>query len=286
MARGKIRQADRSTFAEAQVNNLVPQPHMPAFNLPSADVERLHDLHVLAPRAFRSLASFERDGLSFAKVVEAGVVARRVVEEVLVPIVGEDEAETLAAHQPLDRAVHGCCHSCLLESKSRRPTTGRRRSAFQPPASRPFDAIRLQRSHGRRVVHDDDIRWRPSEVLGDSQASFATFTEFGVRDDLVSLFVAHGMTACAPSAQEMFLSMGSTLLRVEACLQFQRSAPRTLDAGVPSNGRIPYAAEFFFLPDQRALAARMATARRALAVSGTVTPGSSRAASVPASSGR
>jgi hypothetical protein len=51
---------------------------------------------------------------------------------------------------------------------------------------------------------------------GDSQASFATLTEFGVRDDLVSLFVAHDMTARAPSAREMFLNMGSTFLRVEA----------------------------------------------------------------------
>ena len=124
MARGKIRHADRSSFTEAQVNNAVPQPHMPAFNLPSADVERLHDLHVLAPWAFRSLASFERDGLSFAKVVEAGVVARRVVEEVLVPIVGEDETETLVAHQSLDRAVHRCCHCGILEFKSRAPLWG------------------------------------------------------------------------------------------------------------------------------------------------------------------
>jgi len=95
---------------------------------------------------------------------------------------------------------------------------GRRRLTFQPPASRTFDARRLRRSHGRRVVHDDGIRWRPGEVLGDSQASFATFTEFGVRDDLVSLFVAHGMTARASSAPELFLSMGLTLLRVEACV--------------------------------------------------------------------
>ena len=50
--------------------------------------------------------------------------------------------------------------------------------------------------------------------------------------------------------------------------------------------RISYTAGFFFLPDQRAFAARMATARRALAVSGSATTGSSPAASVPELSGR
>jgi hypothetical protein len=97
----------------------------------------------------------------------------------------------------------------------------------------------------------------------------------------VSLFVAHGMTARASSAPELYLSMGLTLLRVEACVPVSAVWAAYLDSGVLHNGRILYAAEFFFLPDQRALAARMATARRALAVNGTGTTGSSRAASVP-----
>jgi hypothetical protein len=42
-----------------------------------------------------------------------------------------------------------------------------------------------------------------------------------------------------------------------------------------------YAAEVFFLPDQRAFAARMATARRALSVSATASTDSLRAASEP-----
>ena len=45
----------------------------------------LHDFHVLASRPLRALSTFERDGLTFAKVVEARLFARRIVEEVSLP---------------------------------------------------------------------------------------------------------------------------------------------------------------------------------------------------------
>jgi len=76
-------------------------------------------------------------------------------------------------------------------------------------------------NHGEPSSSEHTVRGRFVQLSsGDSQASFATLTEFGVRDDLVSLFVAHDMTARAPSAREMFLNMGSTFLRVEASVSF------------------------------------------------------------------
>jgi hypothetical protein len=77
--------------------------------------DRLDDPDVLAARTLRALSSLERDGLSFTKVVEARSSARRVVKEVLIPVVGQDETEAFVTDEPLDRAVHGCCHTDLLE---------------------------------------------------------------------------------------------------------------------------------------------------------------------------
>jgi hypothetical protein len=52
------------------------------------------------------LSSLERDGLSLSKIVETGVRARGVVEEVLGPVIGEDETEAFATDEAFDRAVH------------------------------------------------------------------------------------------------------------------------------------------------------------------------------------
>jgi hypothetical protein len=73
----------------------------------SAFSAHLRDLDVLASRALRTLSSLKRDGLPFAKIVETSLTARRAVEEVLVPVTRQDEAEPLTTDEPLDRAVHG-----------------------------------------------------------------------------------------------------------------------------------------------------------------------------------
>jgi hypothetical protein len=52
------------------------------------------------------LPSLECDSLSFAKIVEASFTARRVMEEVLVPVSGQDETEPFVTDEPFDRAVH------------------------------------------------------------------------------------------------------------------------------------------------------------------------------------
>ena len=75
----------------------------------------LRQSNVLAAGTLGALTALERDGLSFAEVVEARSSARRVVEEVLIPVVGQDETEAFVTDEPLDRAVHGCCHTELLE---------------------------------------------------------------------------------------------------------------------------------------------------------------------------
>src|SRR4030095_424349 len=63
------------------------------------------DLDVLRPRTLRALSLVERDGLAFAQFVEARGDARRVVEEVLVPVARQNEAEPFLTDEAFDRAV-------------------------------------------------------------------------------------------------------------------------------------------------------------------------------------
>src|SRR4029077_11931200 len=76
----------------------------------------LGDANVLAARPLGTLALFERHGLTFTQVVEPGVGAGRVVEEVLVAVARQDEADPCVADEPLDRAVHRCHCESLLET--------------------------------------------------------------------------------------------------------------------------------------------------------------------------
>jgi hypothetical protein len=68
----------------------------------------LRESDVLAPRSLRALASLEGDGLSFAKIIESGLGAGRIVKEVLVAVTRQDESEAFVAHESLDRAIHWC----------------------------------------------------------------------------------------------------------------------------------------------------------------------------------
>src|SRR4029077_19793401 len=78
--------------------------------------KELGDAHVLSAWSLGTLALFERHGLTFPKVVEPGVGAGRVVEEVLVAVARQDETETLVADEPFDRAVRRCHCESLLET--------------------------------------------------------------------------------------------------------------------------------------------------------------------------
>ena len=64
-----------------------------------------------------TMAALERDALAFTQVIKPGVSARRVVEEILVAVVGENETEALVADETLDRAVH--CRHCRKPLPSR-----------------------------------------------------------------------------------------------------------------------------------------------------------------------
>src|SRR5687767_8962328 len=68
----------------------------------------LRDLHALGPGALRTLSSLECDGLPFAQVIEAYALAGGVVKEILHPVAGQNETETLVADNSLNRAVHRC----------------------------------------------------------------------------------------------------------------------------------------------------------------------------------
>jgi hypothetical protein len=81
----------------------------------SASRLHLRDLDVLASGALGTLSSLERDGLSFTEIVETSFATRGGVEEVLVPIICQDETKPFVTDEPFDRAVHGC-HGDLLES--------------------------------------------------------------------------------------------------------------------------------------------------------------------------
>ena len=66
----------------------------------------LDDADVFAAGTLGALAAIERDRLSFTKLVEVGLRARRIVEKVFVAVIREDEAEALVRDQPLDCSVH------------------------------------------------------------------------------------------------------------------------------------------------------------------------------------
>jgi hypothetical protein len=72
---------------------------------------RLLNPDVFAAGTLGALTLFEGHGLSFTQLVEAGALARRVVEEVFVAVIRENEPEALVADESLDRSVHRCCHS-------------------------------------------------------------------------------------------------------------------------------------------------------------------------------
>src|SRR6185503_799602 len=66
------------------------------------------DLDVLASRPLRSMADVERHRLTLAELVERGLHARRLVEEIFGPVARGDESETLIAYKTFDGA--GRCH--------------------------------------------------------------------------------------------------------------------------------------------------------------------------------
>src|ERR1041385_1973318 len=68
--------------------------------------------NVLASRTLGTLPTIEGDLLVFLEVVEAGLGAGRVVEEVFVAVRGQDKSKALVADGSLDRAGHWC-HVCL-----------------------------------------------------------------------------------------------------------------------------------------------------------------------------
>jgi hypothetical protein len=64
------------------------------------------ELDIFTSWALRTLALLECDGLTFPKIVEGDLVARRLVEKVLMAIAGCDEPEALVSHNFLDGAIH------------------------------------------------------------------------------------------------------------------------------------------------------------------------------------
>jgi hypothetical protein len=60
------------------------------------------------------LSPVKRDVLPFTEIVETSLGARGVVEEILVPVTGQDETKPFVTDEALNRAVHGC-HCDLLE---------------------------------------------------------------------------------------------------------------------------------------------------------------------------
>jgi len=60
---------------------------------------------VLAARPLGSLTALEGNRLSLLKLVEGDLRTSRIVKEVLVSIISEDETESLAAYQTFDCAV-------------------------------------------------------------------------------------------------------------------------------------------------------------------------------------
>ena len=66
--------------------------------------DQLSLLDVLGARPLGALAFFERHRLTFAELVESGAHTGGVVEEVLGAVRRRDEAETLVAHNALNRS--------------------------------------------------------------------------------------------------------------------------------------------------------------------------------------
>ena len=56
---------------------------------PRRAADQLHGAHVFAARTLGALTAVERDGLSFAHIVEPRIAARGVVEEVFVAVIRE-----------------------------------------------------------------------------------------------------------------------------------------------------------------------------------------------------
>src|SRR5436190_11445427 len=67
------------------------------------------DADAFGARSLRPLALLEGHRLAFAELVEPRALTGRIVEEVLVAVVRQNEPETLVTDEPLDRAVR-CCH--------------------------------------------------------------------------------------------------------------------------------------------------------------------------------
>jgi len=70
-----------------------------------------------AARSLGPLALVEGHRLPFTQLIEARALARRIVEEVLVAVLRQNEPETLVADETLDRAVR--CHDRPSEKEAR-----------------------------------------------------------------------------------------------------------------------------------------------------------------------
>ena len=74
-----------------------PDKPAPCYLLDRADV--------LTPWSLGALSLFERDRLALTEPIEGHAVAGRLVEEILVPVVGENESKTLFTDEALNRTV-------------------------------------------------------------------------------------------------------------------------------------------------------------------------------------
>src|SRR5689334_6625587 len=78
---------------------------------------RLGNANALGARSLGTLTLLERHGLSFAQLVEARLPAGGVVEEVLGSVICQDETKPFVADEPLDGAVHRCCHTLSFKKR-------------------------------------------------------------------------------------------------------------------------------------------------------------------------
>jgi hypothetical protein len=83
--------------------------------LPKTDDSESGRLDILPARSLGTLAAFERDRLSFVKIVEGDLRARRLVKKELAAVARGDEPESLAAHESFDRAADWSHASSFLE---------------------------------------------------------------------------------------------------------------------------------------------------------------------------
>ena len=82
---------------DGRQDRLPVQPAPPQSDLDRADV--------LAAGTLRTLALFERHCLTHPELVEGDAGAGRLVEEILIAIVGQNETESLFTDEALDRTV-------------------------------------------------------------------------------------------------------------------------------------------------------------------------------------